>query len=45
MKRRTFLKSLAATGLATSITGTGALSRDAHAKKKVDFGAVKDDRS
>ena len=30
MKRRTFLKSLAATGVATSLTGTGALTREAN---------------
>jgi 7,8-dihydropterin-6-yl-methyl-4-(beta-D-ribofuranosyl)aminobenzene 5'-phosphate synthase len=44
MKRRTFLKSLAATGLATSLTGTGVLTREAKAKKKVDFGQVKNVR-
>jgi 7,8-dihydropterin-6-yl-methyl-4-(beta-D-ribofuranosyl)aminobenzene 5'-phosphate synthase len=44
MKRRTFLKSLAATGVAASLTGPGALTREAHARKKVDFGQVKDVR-
>jgi 7,8-dihydropterin-6-yl-methyl-4-(beta-D-ribofuranosyl)aminobenzene 5'-phosphate synthase len=44
MKRRTFLKSMAATGVATSLTGTGVLTREAKARKKVDFGQVKNVR-
>lgn len=42
MKRRAFLKSLAATGVAASITGSGALTSKAEAKKKkIGFGEVK----
>ena len=42
MKRRAFLKSLAATGVAASVSGTSVLARKAEAKKsKVDFGEVK----
>jgi len=44
MKRRTFLKSLAATGAATSLSGTGLLTREANARGKVDFGEVKNVR-
>jgi 7,8-dihydropterin-6-yl-methyl-4-(beta-D-ribofuranosyl)aminobenzene 5'-phosphate synthase len=43
MKRRTFLKSIAATGAAASV-GSAAnfmLPRKAHAKKKVDIGEIK----
>jgi 7,8-dihydropterin-6-yl-methyl-4-(beta-D-ribofuranosyl)aminobenzene 5'-phosphate synthase len=39
MKRRTFLKSLAATGIAASAAGT--IPRMAEARKKLDFGEVK----
>jgi len=42
MKRRSFLKSMAATGVAASMTGTGVLTREAEAKKKVDIGQIKD---
>ena len=41
MKRRLFLKSLAATGFAASVTGSGVLTRKAEARKKVEFGEVK----
>jgi 7,8-dihydropterin-6-yl-methyl-4-(beta-D-ribofuranosyl)aminobenzene 5'-phosphate synthase len=41
MKRRAFLKSLAATGVATSLTGSGMMSREANAAKKIGFGEVK----
>ena len=41
MKRRTFLKSLAATGIAASVTGTGVLTREAEARKKIDIGEIK----
>jgi hypothetical protein len=34
MKRRAFLKSLAATGAATSLCGTGLLTREAQARGK-----------
>src|SRR5210317_1934068 len=39
MKRRDFLKSLAATGFAASVSGT--LPRSASARKKVDLGEIK----
>jgi 7,8-dihydropterin-6-yl-methyl-4-(beta-D-ribofuranosyl)aminobenzene 5'-phosphate synthase len=39
MKRRDFLKSLAATGLAASVSGT--LPQSASARKKVDLGEIK----
>lgn len=42
MKRRTFLKSLAATGVAASVSGSSILTREAAARKrKVDFGEAK----
>ena len=41
MKRRTFLKSLAATGIAASVTGAGVLTREAEAAKKLDIGEIK----
>lgn len=41
MKRRDFLKSMAATGVATSLTGTSMLTREARAAKMVEFGEVK----
>jgi len=41
MKRRTFLKSIAATGVAASMTGAGVLTREAEAAKKVDIGEIK----
>ena len=41
MKRRTFLKSMAATGVAASMTGAGVLTREAEAAKKIDIGEVK----
>ncbi|MBT6341305.1 MAG: twin-arginine translocation signal domain-containing protein [Desulfobacula sp.] len=42
MKRRAFLKSLAATGVAASVAGSSVLTRKAEAKKKkIDFGEVK----
>jgi len=41
MKRRTFLKSMAATGVAASMTGTGVLTREAEARKKHDIGEIK----
>jgi 7,8-dihydropterin-6-yl-methyl-4-(beta-D-ribofuranosyl)aminobenzene 5'-phosphate synthase len=41
MKRRTFLKSMAAAGVATSLTGAGALTREAQAAKKHDIGEIK----
>ncbi len=41
MKRRTFLKSLAATGVAASVTGTGVLTREAEARNKIDIGEIK----
>ncbi len=42
MKRRTFLKSMAASGLAASMAGNVMLPRKAEAAKKVDIGAIKD---
>jgi 7,8-dihydropterin-6-yl-methyl-4-(beta-D-ribofuranosyl)aminobenzene 5'-phosphate synthase len=41
MKRRAFLKSMAAAGVATSLTGAGALTREAQAAKKKDIGEIK----
>jgi 7,8-dihydropterin-6-yl-methyl-4-(beta-D-ribofuranosyl)aminobenzene 5'-phosphate synthase len=41
MKRRAFLKSLAASGLAASIASTGVMPRKAEAAKKITFGEVK----
>ena len=41
MKRRTFLKSLAATGIAASVTGAGVLTREAEAANKIDIGEIK----
>ncbi|MBW1898029.1 MAG: MBL fold metallo-hydrolase [Deltaproteobacteria bacterium] len=41
MKRRTFLKSMAATGVAASITGAGVLTREAEARTKNDIGEIK----
>ena len=41
MKRRTFLKSMAATGVAASMTGAGVLTREAEARKKNDIGEIK----
>jgi len=42
MKRRDFLKGMAATGAAASMTGgLGVISKSAHAADKVDFGQVK----
>ena len=40
MKRRTFLKSMAATGVAASMTGAGIL-KEAEAAKKIDIGEIK----
>lgn len=42
MKRRAFLKSLAATGAAASLGGAAMMPREAQARKKVDFGEIKD---
>ena len=42
MKRRTFIKSMAATGLAASVAGTtGIFPREAEARKKLDIGEIK----
>lgn len=41
MKRRAFLKSMAAAGVATSLTGAGAFTREAEARKKHDIGEIK----
>ena len=42
MKRRNFLKSMAATGVAASVAGTiGGLPTTAEAKKKIDLGEIK----
>jgi len=40
MKRRTFLKSMAATGIAASMTGA-VIPKEAEAKKKLDIGEIK----
>ena len=40
MKRRTFLKSMAATGIASSMTGA-VISSKAEAAKKIDIGEIK----
>jgi 7,8-dihydropterin-6-yl-methyl-4-(beta-D-ribofuranosyl)aminobenzene 5'-phosphate synthase len=46
MKRRTFLKSIAATGVAASVGSTAnlMLPQKAHARKKVDLGEIKNVR-
>jgi 7,8-dihydropterin-6-yl-methyl-4-(beta-D-ribofuranosyl)aminobenzene 5'-phosphate synthase len=41
MKRRSFLKSMTAAGVTTLLSGTGAFTRNAEARGKVDFGQVK----